>query len=216
MRMPALTPRDGGGMCLLPTGLRAGDIIVTRRPEFMSRMIRLGTMSHISHAMLFVGEGKVVEALTDGVCERDLDSAISGTSLAVAYRRRGISESQGEFVASVARTFAQAGIKYDYAGAANSFMQHTSGRSLDIAATAVTGVPIGFLILSATRTSYSQNRFFCSELVVEAYRRAGLPIVATGADQTSPERMREAVDGGVLEYLGHLFASPSDGKVLWA
>jgi len=40
----------------------------------------------VSHAMLYIGNGQVIEAVQGGVVVRSLQSALSDASLAVAYR----------------------------------------------------------------------------------------------------------------------------------
>ena len=50
----------------------------------------------------------------------------------------------------------------------------------------------------------NSGRFFCSELVAEAYRQAGVPLVNGRSDSVSPERIVAVTTTGDLAYVGHV------------
>ena len=50
----------------------------------------------------------------------------------------------------------------------------------------------------------SKAKFFCSELVAEAYRRAGAPLFPKPAERASPEDVAKLGIHGKLLYVGHL------------
>jgi hypothetical protein len=50
-----------------PEALRPGDILLTSMPGFAAASIELMTLAPVSHAALYVGEGRVVEAVRSGV-----------------------------------------------------------------------------------------------------------------------------------------------------
>ena len=58
-----------GGMSIGVDALQPADIIVSTARHAVSYAIRAGTLSAISHAMLYVGNGKVIEAVGSGVRE---------------------------------------------------------------------------------------------------------------------------------------------------
>ena len=50
----------------------------------------------------------------------------------------------------------------------------------------------------------SEEKFFCSELVLEAFRLAGVPLVKVTPQLSTPQTIVEAHSDGILEYVGHL------------
>jgi hypothetical protein len=50
------------------------------------------------------------------------------------------------------------------------------------------------------------DKFYCSELVLEAYRLAGLPLIAGSPGTSDPNQIVQAYHNGTLEYVGHLKA----------
>src|SRR5690606_2888579 len=51
--------------------------------------------------------------------------------------------------------------------------------------------------------------FFCSQLVLEAYRQAGQPLTTTPPDWNSPQNIAELALARRLDYVGHLTAEVS-------
>src|SRR5882724_945324 len=77
-----------GYVCIDPSELRPADIIVSTGRSYISGAIRTATGTDYSHTILYIGDGRVIEAISDGVVERDLSVALAEASLAVALRRR--------------------------------------------------------------------------------------------------------------------------------
>jgi hypothetical protein len=50
----------------------------------------------------------------------------------------------------------------------------------------------------------NSGRFFCSELVAEAYRRAAVPLINGRSDGVSPQKIVEVTTTGDLSYVGHV------------
>jgi uncharacterized protein YycO len=193
-----LTPQGGGGMCIGAFALQPADIIVTRASATMSKVIRWGTSSPVSHAMLYVGNDRVVEAIGEGVVERSVFAALDGDNLAVAYRHAGLTGSQAAQIVKFARSKIGAG--YDTLGAASAGMTHpVAGWTV----VAVGGVGLYLVVLAGGRS----DRFFCSELVLQAYKQAGVPLTSMSPSKSSPERIVEATATGQLQYVGHLMTS---------
>ena len=74
-----LAPKNGGGQCLGLQALQRADIIVTTASSVVSWGIRAAesvesdTISYVSHAMIYAGHGRVIEAIGGGVGEHDLE-----------------------------------------------------------------------------------------------------------------------------------------------
>ncbi|MDB5915682.1 MAG: hypothetical protein JWP22_4357, partial [Ramlibacter sp.] len=103
-----------GGRSIGVGALQAGDIIVSTTSQFVSRAIRLGTFSPVSHTMLYVGDGKVIEAIGSGVRETTLAAAMADAILAVAYRHPRLDAAHATVAVAYART--RIGNPYNYAG----------------------------------------------------------------------------------------------------
>lgn len=61
-----------GGQSIDENALSIGDIIVSTTPALISRVIRRATGSVVSHALVYIGGGQVVEAIGAGVTLRTL------------------------------------------------------------------------------------------------------------------------------------------------
>ena len=191
-----LTPASGGGMCVDTSALEPADVIVSTGAAAVSRVIRTATGSAVSHAMLYAGNGQIVEAIGDGVTRRPLNSALADATLAVAYRRPQLSASQAHAVVSFVGR--QVGRKYDSTGAAGAGLRN------NLVLCAISG--IAACVAAHAGAFESSKKFFCSELVLEAFRSAGLPLVSHSPSVSVPEDIVTAHGSGTLSYVGHLRA----------
>jgi cell wall-associated NlpC family hydrolase len=190
-----LSPRNGG-RCIAPDALQPADIVVSTTRELTSELIRLGTHSSVSHAALYIGSGQLIEALLQGVVQQSIYASLGHSPLAVAYRRKGITRATANVVLSFARS--QVGRGYDYTGLAGPAVRSQNE-------VCVLGVPGILVCVVAYAGGFkSPDRFYCSELVLEAFRRANLPIASIPPSGSSPEDIVRAYSAGVLEYVGHL------------
>lgn len=183
-----------GGQSIGVDALSPGDIIVSTARHAVSYAIRAGTLSAISHAMLYVGDGHVVEAVGEGVREVALETAIGDAILAVAYRDPRVDADRAAQLVAFAR--AQVGHAYNYGGVARAgyrILHPIAGRVLDAIRDRL-GVD-----------DASARSFFCSELVFAAFEAAGIPLVAQRADASLPEDL-VSLSQGSLNYVGHLRA----------
>jgi cell wall-associated NlpC family hydrolase len=189
-----------GYVCIPPSELRPADIIVSTGRAFISGAIRTATGADISHTILYIGEGRVIEAISAGVIERDLSEALAEANLAIALRRRNLT---GDARATVLRSAkGYKGLPYDYVGAAGAGFTHKRGK---LAALLSPG-PSAALYLAALNNARDVNkdtRFFCSELVARCYELAALPISAEEASWVTPRSVRVS---SALLYVGHLVA----------
>ena len=198
MSVIPLTPRDGAGQSIAQSALEAADIIVSTTTQFVSRGIRLGTGASVSHAMLYTGDNYVIEAIGSGVVRRPLSEALHDSYLAVAYRHQNMNPIHARLIIRYANE--QLSKPYDTPGA----ILGGGGRASPILCV----VLLGTAACGAARagTFSSNDRFFCSELVIEAYRQANMPIITGRSDTSNPNNIVEAYSVGRLQYVGHLKA----------
>jgi hypothetical protein len=104
-----------GGQSISIAALRVGDIVVSTTKATVSRVIRAATKSDVSHSMIYVGDQQVVHAVSKGVVLETLTTALYDAILAVAYRHKHMTHTQGlrvrDFVGN------QIGREYSVAGA---------------------------------------------------------------------------------------------------
>jgi cell wall-associated NlpC family hydrolase len=200
MKPIPLTPIRSGGLCIADSALQPADIIVSAGVGSVSTAIRLGTASDVSHAALYVGDGDVIEAIGPGVVERPLGKSLNEHSLAVAYRARGMTPSAAAMVVHTAEQWK--GKKYDTLGAAGA-----GARNPFVCVVVLGIVPCG--IARAGRFK-SSDKFYCSQLVLEAYRRAGVSFITQDPDTSQPEDMVTAYSRDKLLYVGHLMSSAKE------
>jgi len=187
-----------GGQSVGLDALHNADIIVSTTPALISRLIRRATASTVSHAMLYIGGGQVVEAIGEGVRLRPLATAVQDASLAVAYRHPMITEMQ----ALRARDFAghQIGKAYDSLGIVGQ-----AGFQLDRRVFCLNGNIECIRRVGRNNMRIQQtDKFFCSELVWAAFQKAGIPLTATPPSWNSPDDIPNLWMRGNINYVGHL------------
>ncbi len=182
-----------GGRSVGTSALQAGDIVVSTTRQFVSRAIRLGTFSPVSHVMLYVGDGKVIEAIGSGVREVTLAAAIedailaSPTAIRTSMRRTPRPWSRTRARASATRTTTPA--RPTRATASSTAARGGARRDQP---------PLGVEVGQA-------GAVYCSELVLEAFERAGVPLTAARPGQSTPDQVVQ-IARGTLAYVGHLKA----------
>jgi len=136
---------------LRASGLARGDIALTTTTSAVSRAIRAGTKSDISHAMICVQHGSVIDATDEGVHARNLQRLFLDDECAVHVLRlgEGLSDEQARAVCQFVRQ--QVGSEYSVKEALR---------------TALGG------------SSEWTRKQFCSRLVAQAYAFAGIKLVA--------------------------------------
>jgi cell wall-associated NlpC family hydrolase len=206
----SLTPTDGGRL-VRPAELQAGDILLSADPGFASAGIRLFTTSPVSHAAIYVGLGEVAEALRGGVRLRSIDRVLQEESVVAAFRHPVLDEERAQRLSQFARD--QVGKPYDYVGVVMHAPFALQRRVCELP-----GVPtlLREACLSTLATFQlihgGDDRFFCSQFVLETYRMAGLPITRARPHWVSPEDILHMRSGDVsslpveqpLIYVGHL------------
>ncbi len=183
-----------GGVSVAQDSLLPADIIVSTTAARVSGAIRKITGSVVSHASVYIGNGELIEAIGEGVIRRTLDIAIAQATLAVALRRRGITDGAADQVVRFAES--NVGKKYDYAGLAGAGAKSHPGVACLIS-------PLG--CYAALHGAFSSsNKFYCSELVLEAFRQADLPIIDDRSDTSVPDDIVQAFYSHQLDFVGHL------------
>lgn len=185
----ALTPRKGGGSCINQGALQSADLIVSTTMSATSAAIRVGTKSQVSHAMLYIGNGEIVEAIGEkGVVRRSLISAIADAALAVAYRSPDVREQSAGRITQYA--LSQVGASYSVAGAIMSTR-----------------------MILCRLSGPLKSGFFCSQLVFEAYRQGGVPLSDAPSQCIAPNDAVSIAERR-LTYVGHLKGTPAWFPVL--
>ncbi|MBW9242087.1 YiiX/YebB-like N1pC/P60 family cysteine hydrolase [Pseudomonas paracarnis] len=130
--------------------IQLGDIVLTTTPDPMSQAIRKIIGADISHAMICVGKSSVIDSTGDGVHARNLERLILEPGCAGYVLRpvKPLTTDQLHSAISFAR--AAVGTRYSKSSAAKSVLA-------------------GFV---------AGRRQFCSRLVAQAYRHAGMDIVS--------------------------------------
>jgi hypothetical protein len=181
--IPATIPLDpaSGGQSIGVDALQVGDIILSTTPEFISSAIRRATKSDVSHAILYIGDGEVVEAVASGVVRRPLADAISASYAAVALRDPKLTSGQAAAIRKSALGWV--GKKYDTFALVDQGIRKVSGKDPEWR---------------------DPEAFFCSELVLQAYADAGEPLTTVAPDQSAPQDVVTVYLSKKLEYVGHL------------
>jgi permuted papain-like amidase YaeF/Yiix C92 family enzyme len=98
--------------CLDESLLLPGDIILSTQDHFVSKAIRKATKSDISHAMLYVARGSVIDSTGEGVHARNTQRLFYGADCAIHVRRlvANLSDKQLDTVIRYARN--QIGTRY--------------------------------------------------------------------------------------------------------
>lgn len=201
-----LDPGNGGRSIGL-AALEIGDMILTTTTQLPSLVIRVGTGSPVSHSMLYIGGGRVVEAIQNGVVERSLDEALADGSFAVAVRLQGLSSLRALQV----RDFAGLQINKPYDYYYGTIKQALFRLDFLAFCSAKTGDEREACRQWAGRVNLgtgTNDQWFCSELVMASYASAGVPLTSKPVSWIAPGDIVDIALAGSLGYVGHLKTSP--------
>ncbi len=131
--------------------LRKGDILLNTTDATLSKWIREVTKSNYNHAAIYVGAGKVVEAVSGGVREIDLMKYLNDNYIVrvMVLRNENLSTAQKDAVANFARS--KVGARYNVGG--------------------LIGGAVDFK--PSNYHAFDRSDYFCSQLVAAAYSSAG-------------------------------------------
>lgn len=200
-----------GGLAVSAEALAPGDIILSSAQGLQSAGVRLMTLSPVSHASLYTGDGQIAEAVGEGIRRRSVERLLAEESTVVAFRHPAV---QPQHVRHM-QQFVQetVGQKYNFVGVMLHAPFSVERRLCELPLTpsllrdfCVNGVGAIQLGLGPS------DRFFCSQFVLEAYRRAGLPLTDADPRLLSPADLLHMREGDVpsvrslqtLQYVGHL------------
>jgi hypothetical protein len=215
MQEMGLSPGNGG-VAIGPEALMPGDIVLSAAPNLGSAAVRLVTLSPVSHASLFVGDQGIAEAVTHGVQMRGVDALLKDESTIVAFRHPGVTAEHVERMrAFVTETLGQ---RYNFAGIMLQAPFSVDRRMCELPLMPSTLRDFCVQGMGAVHLGALRNdRFFCSQFVLEAYRRAGLPLTDADPRLLSPADLLHMREGDVpsvrvhqaLRYVGHLKFEPA-------
>ncbi len=202
---------------LMPDDLRPGDIILTSTQTLDSAGIQLLTFAPVSHAAIYIGDHQVVEAVvSSGVRIRRLDELLAEKAAVLAFRYLELNEEQARSI----RVYAlqQVGTQYNYLGVALHVPFALTRRLCELPL--VPSVPRDAcirIIGAIHHLPTSERRFFCSQLVLQAYRHARVPITNADPRLITPADILHMREGDVssvrikkrLHHLGHLKHQPA-------
>lgn len=191
--------------------LRPGDIILTSDPGFVSASIQLMTLAPVSHAAIYIGDGKVVEAVRPAVRVRPLDEAMAEGTVVLAFRHPELSAEQARNISNYA--LQKTGTGFNYFGVTLHVPFSVTRRLCELP---FVPSPLrdaclrGFGVIHYLAAAESQT--FCSQLVLDAYRQAGVPITDADPRLISPADILHMREGDVpsikvhkrLHFVGHL------------
>ena len=214
----ALNPRNGG-VLVSAQDLRPGDIILSSSNGISSVGVRLLTLSPVSHASLYLDGEQVAEAVGQGIRRRSLAAFLEEEATVVAFRHPGFKPEHAQHIESFVQQ--HVGQKYNFIG-----VMLQAPFSLERRLCELPMVPSqvrDFCVqgVAAVQLGIGRNdQFFCSQFVLEAYRRAGLPLTAADPRLFSPGDLLHMREGDVpsvrihqaLQYVGHLKFQPAEGS----
>lgn len=206
----SLSPRNGGQL-VTASALHMGDILLSSAPSVFSLAIRAFTLAPVSHAAIYIGDEEIVEAVSSGIRRRTAADTLAENSVVVAFRHPRVEAPHAQAIRAFA--LAQVGRPYNHVGAVLHAPFSVQRRicELPLVPEAVRDScirGIGAVQLGAV----SNDRFFCSQFVLEAYRRAGLPMTRADPRLVNPADLLHMREGDIpslrseqaLEYIGHL------------
>ena len=200
---------------LKPNELRPGDIILTTSPGLVGASIQLVTWSPITHAAIYLGDGRIVEALRPVVRVRRLDELLAEDFVVMALRHPGLSAEQAQQIRDYG--LQKAGTPFNYMGVTLHVPYSVARRVCELP---LVPSPLRDACLrSVGMMNYlasNGSRLFCSQLVLDAYRQAGLPITDADPRLITPSDLLHMREGDVasvrihrpLRYVGHLKYEP--------
>jgi cell wall-associated NlpC family hydrolase len=214
-----LTPANGGQRIAV-ADLRAGDIILSNTNALVSMGIRALTLAPVSHASLYLGDDQVAEAVGSGVRIRSTADFMADESTIVAFRHPGLQPEHAEAM----RRFAEQhnGKPYNTLGIVLQAPFTIQRQYCELPL--LPGLVRDFCIrgLAAVQLGAARNdRFFCSQFVLQAYQQARLPLTSADPLLVSPADLLHMREGDVpsvrteqaLQYVGHLKAGPAAEEV---
>jgi hypothetical protein len=214
MQSRLLNPHNGGQLVGIEA-MRPGDILLSSVNSLSSLGIRALSLSPVSHASIYLGDGQLAEAVTSGIRIRSVDEFVAEESSIVAFRHPGILAAHMPPMRSFVDQ--QVGQKYNFFGIVLQAPFTLERRLCELPL--VPGPVRDFCVQGVAAVQLglgSQDKFFCSQFVLQAYTHAGLPLTDADPRLFSPDDLLHMREGDVsavkikqtLQYVGHLKMQP--------
>ena len=204
-----------GGELIAASALEPADILLSSGATLQSFGIQLATLAPVSHALVYLGDGVVAEAVGAGVRTRRIEAVLAEEAMVVAFRAPAVTPAQAQRLRDW--SLSQVGVRYNTVGVVLTAPFVLSRRLCELpllpgAAREACVRGFATVQLGASRN----DQFFCSQFVLEAYNQAGLPITTTDPRWVSPADLLHMREGDVpsvasskpLRYIGHLKYNP--------
>ncbi len=210
MQSRFLNPSNGGQL-IGKEAMQAGDILLSSTNSLVPLGIRVLSVSPVSHASIYLGNGQVAEAVTSGIQVRSVDDFIAAESTIVAFRHPGIAPSH--MVPMRSFVDKHVGQKYNFVGIVLQAPFTLERRVCELPL--VPGLVRDFCVRGVAAVQLglgSQDKFFCSQFVLQAFNQAGLPLTDADPRFFAPSDLLNMPEGDVssvkirqtLQYVGHL------------
>ena len=196
--------------------LQAGDILFSSEASVQSLGIRLFSNAAVSHVFLYLGDGEIAEAVGAGVRIRRLDEALKESNLTAAFRRPDLTEENIAALRDFARQ--QNGRRYNFLGIVKQVPYSLARNACELPVIPRRIRRFCLNTMAAVMIpSFGNQRFFCSQFVIEAFNRAGKPLTSKSPEWLDPADILHMREGDVatftpkarLNYVGHLQCSTS-------
>lgn len=203
-----------------PEFLEPGDILLSSEPTVVSASIRAMTFAPVSHAAVYVGDGRIVDAMREGVRVRELTALLDEAAVVLVLRYPELTAEQATAITEYSAN--QSGAGFNFLGISLHVPFSIARRLCELP---LVTAPIRDACIRAMgvmhRLAPSETRLFCSQLVLQAYRHAGVLVTHADPRLISPADILHMREGDVasvniakpLRYVGHL-KSPRQATAL--
>lgn len=199
---------------ITPSQLKAGDLLFSSSIGATSVGIRLFSIASVSHVAVYIGDGKVAEAVGSGVQIVPLTDVLTHSDKLFVLRDPALTEVQAHKISEFAQM--KQGKRYNFGGIAKMIpfmitrqLCALNPLSSDFRQQCVAGLARAQL---GRKKIEDEDRYFCSLFVIAAYRYAGQPLTTLDASWISPSDLLHMREGDIasvapvqaLHYVGHL------------
>lgn len=189
--------------------LEPGDILLSAEPTIVSAGIRLMTIAPVSHAAVYVGDGQLVDAMRWGVRVRDLHDLLEESAIVLVLRYPELTAERAAVITEYSVNKSGAG--FNFLGITLQVPFSIARRVCEPVFAALRDACLRSIGI-VHRLAASESRVFCSQLVLQAYRHAGVLLTDADPRLISPADILHMREGDVsslsietpLRYVGHL------------
>jgi hypothetical protein len=145
----------------------------------------------------------VIESIDDGVMQFSVETSVEDDSLAVAYRHKDMTPEKATLVVNFLKQMKDQKKKFDYMSLLrvapfqliSSYCDSLAGPLKEACHAAAGKFKLG---------TDNNNEFYCSELVFEALKQAGLGLSTVDPHWSAPQDVVRLNHNDTLRYVGHL------------